>query len=819
MKQIPLSRWRPQNCLAVVGMLTIGCLSSGPWRQASAEGFGPTQASSSVDLTASPSQSSCGDKVTLDAMVSPAGATGSVEFFDFGTSLGSTPVAADGSAELSVSGLPGGSHSLTATYSGDANYTDSTSPPVGVQVNPLPSSVTLTSDVNPSLCGQKVNLIAHVEPVGATGTVQFVWIVPRQPPATIGYVQVDPQTGDATLSITYLPPGNADLYAHYSGDDCHVPADSPIYTQQVNPSPTSVTLDVQPPKAVCGDKVTLTAQVTPVGASGTVTFNRNGRPIGDATVDPQTGLASFSTTFALSTQSLTAGYSEFGGAPQPGRHPCYDSSESPKVTLEVNPIRTVTTLDAPAKVFCGDKVTVTATVNPPGRSGEVELIDGMIPIATAPLDGNGQAMFSVVLDPGTHNLFGVHQSDPCVTETESQPTQVEVSPLPTETSLTSDANPSKVGGKVILAAHVEPTDATGTVTFVDGTTALGSAPLDANGDATLSVSTLSAGKHDLTASYDGAACRAVSTSATYSQVVEGAPTAHVVYPNGGEVLLVGSDVKLAWTTDGSQPVPTVSLYVSRDNGATYVPIVLDAANTGSFVWTVPPPGTNTDPIPVFSALFKVVAKDVSNLTGDDVSDAPFCLYDADLPTAVIVTQLGAEGGADDITVKWALVNRGVFATVTVERSEVEAGPWSALSAPTTEQGDLTVVVDRTAQSGRTYWYRVVGTTTAGARALFGPVQGARVTPIEFALSAAWPNPTRNGFRTDFAVPRQASVRLSLLDLQGREVLVMADGIYSAGRYQMSWDGRTDHGTMSPGMYFLRLKTPDRKIVQRVVIVP
>jgi hypothetical protein len=113
----------------------------------------------------------------------------------------------------------------------------------------------------------------------------------------------------------------------------------------------------------------------------------------------------------------------------------------------------------------------------------------------------------------------------------------------------------------------------------------------------------------------------------------------------------------------------------------------------------------------------------------------------------------------------------------------------------------------------------VGTTNAGARAVFGPVEGARATPREFALSAAWPNPARNGFRTDFAVPRQASVRLSLLDVQGREVLVMADGMYSAGRYQMSWDGRTDHGQMSPGLYFLRLKTPDRKIVQRVVIVP
>src|SRR4029078_8517529 len=137
-------------------------------------------------------------------------------------------------------------------------------------------------------------------------------------------------------------------------------------------------------------------------------------------------------------------------------------------------------------------------------------------------------------------------------------------------------------------------------------------------------------------------------------------------------------------------VPARGLSVAADKVAADVPIVLDAANTGSFVWTVPPPGTNTDPTPVFSALFKVVAKDVSNLTGDDVSAAPFCLYDADLPPAVIVTQLPAEGAADGITVKWALVNRGVYATVTVELSEVEAGPWSGLSAPNTEQGDLQV---------------------------------------------------------------------------------------------------------------------------------
>src|SRR5439155_26565308 len=89
--------------------------------------------------------------------------------------------------------------------------------------------------------------------------------------------------------------------------------------------------------------------------------------------------------------------------------------------------------------------------------------------------------------------------------------------------------------------------------------------------------------------------------------------------------------------------PTVDLLISRDNGATYTPIQLAAPNTGSTVWTVSPPGTNTSGTPVFSALLKVKAVDCSGNPAEDVSDAPFSIFDA--PTAVLLTAVAPKSFA------------------------------------------------------------------------------------------------------------------------------------------------------------------------------
>jgi uncharacterized repeat protein (TIGR02543 family) len=97
----------------------------------------------------------------------------------------------------------------------------------------------------------------------------------------------------------------------------------------------------------------------------------------------------------------------------------------------------------------------------------------------------------------------------------------------------------------------------------------------------------------------------------------------------------------------------------------------------------------------------------------------------------------------------------------------------------------------------------------------------RVTIVEqiraFQLGPITPNPARGRTTIPFAIPRDARVRLSIVDVQGREVAVLADGVRPAGRHDVSWDPRA--GATSPGVYFVRFEFPGQAIVRRITIAP
>jgi len=63
--------------------------------------------------------------VTFTATFTPSAATGTVQFKDGATVLGSVTVSG-GAAAFQTSTLAVGSHSITAVYSGDGNYNTST---------------------------------------------------------------------------------------------------------------------------------------------------------------------------------------------------------------------------------------------------------------------------------------------------------------------------------------------------------------------------------------------------------------------------------------------------------------------------------------------------------------------------------------------------------------------------------------------------------------------------------------------------------------------------------------------------------------------
>ena len=90
----------------------------------------------------------------------------------------------------------------------------------------------------------------------------------------------------------------------------------------------------------------------------------------------------------------------------------------------------------------------------------------------------------------------------------------------TSTTLTSSANPSSVGQAITLQARVTPQSATGTVKFLVGGVAIGTAGLN-GGIATYSTASLSVGQHSITAAYSGDANHNASVSAVLTQTVQG----------------------------------------------------------------------------------------------------------------------------------------------------------------------------------------------------------------------------------------------------------------------------------------------------------
>ena len=82
----------------------------------------------------------------------------------------------------------------------------------------------------------------------------------------------------------------------------------------------------------------------------------------------------------------------------------------------------------------------------------------------------------------------------------------------TSTTLVSSLNPSLVGQAVTFTATVSGSTPTGTVTFKDGATTLGTGTPNGAGVATFSTAALTSGSHAVTAAYGGDASNASSTS-------------------------------------------------------------------------------------------------------------------------------------------------------------------------------------------------------------------------------------------------------------------------------------------------------------------
>jgi subtilisin family serine protease len=288
------------------------------------------------------------------------------------------------------------------------------------------------------------------------------------------------------------------------------------------------------------------------------------------------------------------------------------------------------------------------------------------------------------------------------------------------------------------------------------------------------------------------------------------PTCAVTAPNGGEVVVVGTNVNLTWSaSDPFIGVTGVDLAISRNNGLTWTNVATGIANTGSFPWVVTGPTTN-------NALLRATASDAAGNQGIDASNAVWAIVDP--PVSAVVSMFRAEPVGEGIRLAWEFADPSMFSSVVVERSDAATGPWTDLGLETSLDGSSTVAVDRSAESGRRYYYQLAVVYRDGGTDAFGPLAATAGQALtEFALARVSPNPTTDQAVIEYAVPRATDVSLLMYDLQGREVAELARGAHAPGVYQVTWSGEVDGGRAHAGVYFLQLRSAGVTKTQRIVV--
>jgi hypothetical protein len=517
--------------------------------------------STTTTITSNPNPSNFGQKVTFLVNVSTGAGTGALDgtvtitdtFNGAQTTLASgLSLDSGGNTNYATTSLPVGVHTIVAAYGSDTNgHTSSTSIDNGAspltQIVYEVTSTTLTSSVNPSNLGQNVTFTATVTITNGGGVTPDDTVTFMNGTTVLGTPQPLPANGVVTFATAALPLGNNPITAVYSGDATIyvLGSTSAVLNQDVGTtSVTSVTGSPNP--STYGTQVTFTATVTPgttatVAPTGTVNFLDNGIQIGTGTLTGNPATAQYQTaSLAVATHPITVTYggdANFSGSTSPVYNQVVNGAPT-SISVNANPNPGIAQVPEPITA------TVTSTANSSLLSGTVTFTSGTTTLGTGTL-ANGIATISPPLAAGTYQVVATYAGNSNLGGSASAAYTLTINTAATAVALTVTPTSAPLDSTITFSATVTGNGEapTGTVTFMSGTTALGTVNL-INGTAVYTNSSLAVGTYSITAVYSGDLNNGVSTSPAVNLTVGLIPTttdlvASATTSTPPELLLVG----------------------------------------------------------------------------------------------------------------------------------------------------------------------------------------------------------------------------------------------------------------------------------------
>jgi hypothetical protein len=448
--------------------------------------------------------------VTPITLIAKAGSNLPVTF-----TVTSGPATVNGNT-LTITGV--GSVAVAANQSGNNDYSAATAVSKTITVSKFTPTVGLSSTPSSFAYGTSAKLTATLNNAGGnsaapTGTVTFLSGTTSLGTGTLN------SAGVATLTLSTLPVGNDSITASYGGDSNYAVAKSS--TTSIAVSKATQTINFTAPVSPVTYGVTPIALKAKSTSGLAVTFTvSSGSP---ATVNGST--LTITGVGSVTINANQAGNSSYSAAP----------AVQQIITVSLGTATGKLTSSA-ANVTYGTSVTLTANFTGSGSArpaGTVTFLNGSTSVGTGTLNASGVATLAVTTLPvGTDSLTANFPADTHYAAATTAALSETVKQATPTVKLTASATSAAFGASVTLTATLTGAGAkpTGTVTFVNGATALGAGPVAPNssGVATLTLSTLPVGADSIKASYSGDTSYAAATS-TATTVTIGKGTQAIVF--------------------------------------------------------------------------------------------------------------------------------------------------------------------------------------------------------------------------------------------------------------------------------------------------
>jgi hypothetical protein len=255
-------------------------------------------------------------------------------------------------------------------------------------------------------------------------------------------------------------------------------------------------------------------------------------------------------------------------------------------------------------------------------------------------------------------------------------------------------------------------------------------------------------------------------------------------------------------------------FTAVNSGAVYLSFLInvDSAKTGDYFIALSAASAQTNyfsrlHIKASGAGFLIGISKLSEVAGG--AKYGTTVYNLKTTYCVVVKYEFIAGNANDQLSVYAFPS-------SLPSSEPASGEVNAYTNALADAADLGIVTLRQgtfASAGQVVIDGIrIGTSWPGAVAAVTPVAG--MTPTSIELSQNFPNPFNPSTVIRFGLPSAQRITLRVFDMLGRQVALLADGQFSAGMHEVSFDARG----LSSGTYFYSLESDAHREMKRMVLL-